>query len=58
VGDRLQQAHTLKTLAAAQKRLGEAVLARRARLQAAAIFDELGDDVQAAELRTGQSDNP
>jgi DNA-binding SARP family transcriptional activator len=58
VGDRLQQAHTLKTLAAAQKHLGEVVLAREARTQAAAIFDELGDGVQAAELRAEQSDMP
>jgi DNA-binding SARP family transcriptional activator len=51
LGNRLQQALTLKTLVAAQFKHGMTDQARASRLSAAAIFDELGDHNQAAELR-------
>jgi DNA-binding SARP family transcriptional activator/Tfp pilus assembly protein PilF len=51
VGNRLQQAFTLKSLAAVQASRGLTAQARESRAQAAAIFDELGDVSQAAEVR-------
>jgi hypothetical protein len=51
VGNRLQQAFTLKSLAAVQASRGLTAQARESRAQAAAIFDELGDGSQAAEVR-------
>ena len=55
-GNRLQQALTLKALAAAQSQHSLPVQARDSRLDAAAIFDELGDHDRAAELRAEHRD--
>ena len=56
LGNRLQQAFTLKTLAVAQSRQGMTKQAQESRLAAAAIFDELGDYERAAELRSKHPD--
>jgi DNA-binding SARP family transcriptional activator/tetratricopeptide (TPR) repeat protein len=50
-GNRQRQAITLSFLADVQARNGLAVGARESRFQAAAIFDDLGDTAQAAQLR-------
>ena len=50
-GNRQRQAATLKSLGIAQNRAGLAAEARASLAHAAAIFAELGDSVQAAEVR-------
>jgi DNA-binding SARP family transcriptional activator len=54
-GNRNRQAVTLRSLAQAQARLGAAAQARESWHQAAAIFEELGDSKQAAEVRAEQA---
>jgi DNA-binding SARP family transcriptional activator/Tfp pilus assembly protein PilF len=53
-GSRPAQAATLKSLGNAQHRMGLTGQARESRTEAAAIFEELGDTAQAAELRAEQ----
>jgi DNA-binding SARP family transcriptional activator len=53
-GNRNRQAVTLRSLAQAQARCGQAAQARESRARSAAIFDELGDRIQAAEVRAEQ----
>ena len=53
-GNRHRQAVTLRFLGRAQARTGLAAEARESWTQAAAIFDDLGDSVQAAEVRAEQ----
>jgi DNA-binding SARP family transcriptional activator/Tfp pilus assembly protein PilF len=53
-GDRRREAFALRYLADAQDRAGQAAGARASRTLAAAIFDELGDTAQAAEVRGEQ----
>ena len=53
-GNRRREAFTLRYLADAQDRAGQAVDASAARTLAAVIFDELGDTAQAAEVRGEQ----
>jgi DNA-binding SARP family transcriptional activator/Tfp pilus assembly protein PilF len=53
-GDRRREAFTLRYLAEAQDRARRASDARASRALAAAIFDELGDIAQAAEVRAEQ----
>jgi DNA-binding SARP family transcriptional activator len=50
-GSRHRQAVTLRALGAAQADNGQAAEARRSWTEAAAIFDELGDQTQAAQVR-------
>ncbi len=50
-GDRHREAFTLRFLGIAQSRAGLAAEARGSWTAAAAIFDDLGDSVQAAEVR-------
>jgi DNA-binding SARP family transcriptional activator len=50
-GSRHRQAVTLRALGAAQAENGQAAEARRSWTEAAAIFDELGDQTQAAQVR-------
>ena len=54
-GNRRRQALTLKFLGTAQCRAGLTAEARESWTQAAAIFEELGDNVLAAEVRTEQA---
>jgi len=51
-GSRHRQAVTLRALGAAQAENGQVAEARRSWTEAAAIFDELGDETQAAQVRT------
>jgi DNA-binding SARP family transcriptional activator/Tfp pilus assembly protein PilF len=53
-GNRHQQAATLRSLGTAQNRAGLVTEARESWAQAAAIYDDLGDQVQAAEVRAEQ----
>jgi tetratricopeptide (TPR) repeat protein len=50
-GNRYRQAITLRFLGRAQARIGLAAEARESRARSAAIFDDLGDSAQAAEIR-------
>src|ERR1017187_3084367 len=52
-GNRHRQAATLKSLGVAQSHAGLVAEARESWAQAAAIFDDLGDSEQAAEVRAG-----
>jgi DNA-binding SARP family transcriptional activator len=54
-GNRRRQAATLKFLGTAQSRAGLTAEARESWAGAAAIFEELGDNVLAAEVRTEQA---
>jgi DNA-binding SARP family transcriptional activator len=54
-GNRNRQAVALRALAVAQSRTGLLAQARKSWEQAAAIFDDLGDSVQAAEVRAEQA---
>jgi DNA-binding SARP family transcriptional activator len=54
-GNRNRQAVTLRSLAQAQARLGAAAQARESWTAAAAIFEELADSKQAAEVRAEQA---
>lgn len=54
-GNRRRQALTLKFLGTAQCRAGLTAETRESWTQAAAIFEELGDNVLAAEVRTEQA---
>jgi DNA-binding SARP family transcriptional activator len=54
-GNRNRQAVTLRSLALAQSRSGLSAQARESWNQAAAIFDDLGDGAQAAEVRAEQA---
>jgi DNA-binding SARP family transcriptional activator len=54
-GNRNRQAVTLRLLASVQARNGLSLQARESRAQAAAIFEDLGDSVQAAEVRAEQA---
>jgi tetratricopeptide (TPR) repeat protein len=54
-GNRQRQAATLKSLGTAQSRAGLAAEARESWSRAAAIFEELGDSAQAAEVRPEQA---
>jgi DNA-binding SARP family transcriptional activator len=54
-GNRQRQAATLKSLGTAQSRAGLAAEARESWSRAAAIFEELGDSAQAAEVRAEQA---
>ena len=54
-GNRNRQAVTLRSLAEAQARTGQVAQARESWTQAAAIFEELGDSVQAAEVVAEQA---
>jgi tetratricopeptide (TPR) repeat protein len=54
-GNRQRQAATLKSLGTAQGRAGLAAEARESWSRAAAIFEELGDSAQAAEVRAEQA---
>ena len=54
-GNRNRQAVTLRLLASVQARNGLPEQARESWAQAAAIFDDLGDGVQAAEVRAEQA---
>jgi len=56
LGNRLQEAFTLGTLATAQSRHGLADQARDSRLAAVTILDELGDHDRAAKLRAEPDD--
>jgi tetratricopeptide (TPR) repeat protein len=56
VGNRFQQALSLKTLAMAQRRHGHPAQAKKSRAEAAVIFEELGDHERAAELRAEHHD--
>ncbi|HEX2823779.1 MAG TPA: BTAD domain-containing putative transcriptional regulator [Streptosporangiaceae bacterium] len=53
-GNRHRQAATLRSLGTAQNRAGLEAGARESWAQAAAIFDDLGDSAQAAEIRAEQ----
>ena len=53
-GNRRRQAATLRSLGTAQSRVGLAADARESWTQAAAIFSELGDSAEAAEVRAEQ----
>ena len=53
-GNRHRQAATLKSLGAAQSRAGLVAEARESWAQAAAVFDDLGDSEQAAQVRSEQ----
>ena len=53
-GNRQRQAATLKSLGAAQSHAGLAAEAHESWSRAAAIFEELGDSAQAAEVRAEQ----
>jgi DNA-binding SARP family transcriptional activator len=53
-GNRNRQAVTLRSLGLAQSRSGRSAQAWESWNQAAAIFDDLGDSVQAAEVRAEQ----
>ena len=53
-GNRRRQAATLRSLGAAQSRVGLAAEAGESWTQAAAIFSELGDSAEAAEVRAEQ----
>ena len=53
-GNRRRQAATLRSLGTAQSRAGLAHGARESWTQAAAIFEELGDSAEAAEVRAEQ----
>jgi DNA-binding SARP family transcriptional activator len=53
-GNRRRQAATLRSLGAAQSRVGLAAEAGESWTQAAAIFEELGDGAEAAEVRAEQ----
>jgi DNA-binding SARP family transcriptional activator len=54
-GNRNRQAVTLRSLALALSRSGQSAQAWESWNQAAAIFDDLGDSVQAAEVRAEQA---
>ena len=54
-GNRRSQAATLRSLGTAQSRVGLAAEARGSWTQAAAIFTELGDSAEAAEVRAEQA---
>ncbi len=54
-GNRRRQAATLRSLGTAQSRVGLAADARESWQQAAAIFEELGDNAEAAEVRAEQA---
>ena len=54
-GNRNRQAVTLRLLASVQARNGLSAQARESWARAAAIFDDLGDGVQAAEIRAEQA---
>jgi len=54
-GNRQQQAATLRSLGTAQSRLGLAAEAHQSWSRAVAIFTELGDRAQAAEVRAEQA---
>ncbi len=54
-GNRDRQAVTLRLLASVQARNGLSAQARESWARAAAIFDDLGDGVQAAEIRAEQA---
>jgi DNA-binding SARP family transcriptional activator/tetratricopeptide (TPR) repeat protein len=54
-GNRNRQAVTLRLLASVQARNGLSEQARESWARAAAIFDDLGDGVQAAEIRAEQA---
>jgi tetratricopeptide (TPR) repeat protein len=56
-GNRHQQAVTLRSLGAAQDRLGLTEQAGESRAEAADIFDALGDTAHAAEVRAEQRDS-
>jgi tetratricopeptide (TPR) repeat protein len=56
VGNRLQQAFTLKSLAVVQASRGLIAQARESRTQAAAIFDELGDVSRLRRFVTNMAD--
>jgi DNA-binding SARP family transcriptional activator len=53
-GNRRRQAATLRSLATAQCRVGLTAQARQSWAEAAAIFDELGDSAEAAQVRAEQ----
>ena len=53
-GNRRRQAATLQSLGAAQSRTGQRAQARESWAQAVAIFEELGDSAEAAEVRAEQ----
>jgi len=53
-GNRRRQAATLRSLGTAQSHVGLAADARESWTQAAAIFEELGDSAEAAEVRAEQ----
>ena len=53
-GDRHREAFTLRFLGTAQARAGLLADAQESWTQAAAIFDDLGDAAQAAEVRAEQ----
>jgi tetratricopeptide (TPR) repeat protein len=53
-GNRRRQAATLRSLGAAQHRAGQRGEARESWAQAAAIFEDLGDSAEAAEVRAEQ----
>jgi DNA-binding SARP family transcriptional activator/Tfp pilus assembly protein PilF len=54
-GNRHRQAATLRSLGTAQNRAGQVAEARESWAQAAAIFDDLGDSTQAANIRAEQA---
>jgi tetratricopeptide (TPR) repeat protein len=54
-GNRQQQAATLRSLGTAQSRVGLTAEARESWSRAAAIFEELGDSAQAADIRAEQA---
>jgi DNA-binding SARP family transcriptional activator len=54
-GNRNRQAVTLRLLASVQARNGQAQQARESWTRAAAIYDDLGDSTQAAEVRAEQA---
>jgi DNA-binding SARP family transcriptional activator len=53
-GNRRRQAATLRSLGAAQARTGHRAEARESWAQAAAVFEDLGDSAEAAEVRAEQ----
>jgi tetratricopeptide (TPR) repeat protein len=53
-GNRRSQAATLRSLGIAQSRIGRRAEARESWAQAAAIFEDLGDSAEAAEVRAQQ----
>ena len=53
-GNRRRQAATLRSVGTAECRVGQAAQARQSWAQAAAIFEELGDRTEAAEVRAEQ----